>query len=41
MTSVLIIDGYIDEPASLGVRPFISPLVRATYGAAQGRGGGG
>jgi radical SAM superfamily enzyme with C-terminal helix-hairpin-helix motif len=38
MTSVLIVDGYIDEPASLGVPPFISPLVRATYGAAKDAG---
>lgn len=30
----MIIDGYIDEPAALGVRPFIHPMVRATYGAA-------
>ncbi len=35
MTSVLIVDGYIDEPASLGVPPYVSPLVRATYGAAK------
>jgi radical SAM superfamily enzyme with C-terminal helix-hairpin-helix motif len=34
MTRVLIIDCYIDEPASLGVPPFISPHVRAVAGAA-------
>lgn len=28
----VIIDGYIDEPASLGVPPYISPIVRATAG---------
>ncbi|MGD1060681.1 MAG: radical SAM protein [Methanomassiliicoccales archaeon] len=38
MPSILIIDGYIDEPASLGVPPYISPLVRATYGAAKDAG---
>lgn len=32
--SVLIIDGYIDDPAALGVPPYISPIVRATAGAA-------
>ncbi|MFP4169577.1 MAG: radical SAM protein [Methanomassiliicoccales archaeon] len=31
---ILLFDGYIDEPASLGVRPFVHPLVRAAYGAA-------
>jgi radical SAM superfamily enzyme with C-terminal helix-hairpin-helix motif len=34
MTLVAVIDGYIDEPGSLGVPPYIHPLVRATYGAA-------
>ncbi|HVO77660.1 MAG TPA: radical SAM protein [Methanomassiliicoccales archaeon] len=38
MTRVLVVDGYIDEPASLGVPPYISPLVRATYGAAKDAG---
>jgi radical SAM superfamily enzyme with C-terminal helix-hairpin-helix motif len=33
MTKVLIIDGYIDEPASLGVPPYSSPQVRAVMGA--------
>ena len=28
----VIVDGYIDEPASLGVPPYISPIVRATAG---------
>ena len=32
--TVLIIDGYIDDPAALGVPPYISPIVRATAGAA-------
>ncbi|MEM2943948.1 MAG: radical SAM protein [Methanomassiliicoccales archaeon] len=31
---VLIIDGFIDEPSSLGVPPYISPHVRVTAGAA-------
>jgi len=39
VSRVVVIDGYIDEPASLGVPPFISPLVRATFGAALAAGG--
>jgi len=31
---VLVVDGYIDEPASLGVPPYSSPQVRAVVGAA-------
>lgn len=31
---VLLIDGYIDDPAALGVPPYISPIVRAVAGAA-------
>ncbi len=31
---ILIIDGYIDEPSTLGVPPYISPCVRYIYGAA-------
>lgn len=31
---VVLFDGYVDEPASLGVRPFLHPMVRAMYGAA-------
>ena len=38
MTNVTIIDGYIDEPGSLGVPPYIHPLVRAVYGAAKDAG---
>lgn len=38
MTRVLIIDGFIDEPASLGVPPYISPQVRAIAGAARDAG---
>jgi len=38
MTHVLIVDGYIDEPASLGVPPYISPHVRAVVGAARDAG---
>ena len=33
MTEVLVLDGYIDEPGSLGVPPYIHPLARAVYGA--------
>ncbi len=32
--SVLLVDGYIDDPAALGVPPYISPMARATAGAA-------
>jgi len=38
MTNVTMIDGYIDEPGSLGVPPYIHPLVRAVYGAAKDAG---
>ncbi len=31
---VLLIDGYIDDPAALGVPPYISPIIRAIAGAA-------
>jgi radical SAM superfamily enzyme with C-terminal helix-hairpin-helix motif len=31
---VLLVDGYIDDPAALGVPPYISPMVRAVAGAA-------
>jgi radical SAM superfamily enzyme with C-terminal helix-hairpin-helix motif len=31
----LIVDGYIDEPACLGVPPYLSPQVRAAVGAAR------
>ncbi len=29
----LVLDGYTDEPACLGVPPFISPYARSTFGA--------
>ena len=29
----ILIDGYIDEPAALGVPPYISPYIRYIYGA--------
>ncbi|MBR7005503.1 MAG: radical SAM protein [Candidatus Methanomethylophilaceae archaeon] len=32
--SVLLIDGYIDDPAALGVPPYVSPMIRAVAGAA-------
>ena len=32
--SVLLIDGYIDDPAALGVPPYISPMIRSVAGAA-------
>ena len=31
---VVLIDGYIDDPAALGVPPYISPIARAVAGAA-------
>ena len=34
MARVLVLDGYIDEPASLGVPPYSSPHVRGVVGAA-------
>lgn len=34
----LLIDGYIDDPAALGVPPYISPMARAVYGAAADAG---
>jgi len=36
---VTIIDGYIDDPAALGVPPYISPMIRAVAGAATDAGG--
>jgi radical SAM superfamily enzyme with C-terminal helix-hairpin-helix motif len=38
MTIVTIIDCFIDEPACLGVPPFISPQVRAIVGATRDAG---
>ena len=35
---VLLVDGYIDDPAALGVPPYISPMVRAVAGAATDAG---
>ena len=29
----LLVDGYVDEPAVLGVPPYVSPYIRYTYGA--------
>ncbi|MFA7303754.1 MAG: radical SAM protein, partial [Methanoregula sp.] len=29
----IIIDGYVDEPACLGVPPYISPYIRTVAGA--------
>ena len=31
---IALIDGYIDDPAALGVPPYISPMIRAIAGAA-------
>ncbi len=36
---VTVIDGYIDDPAALGVPPYISPMIRAMAGAAVDAGG--
>ena len=33
--TVLLVDGYIDDPAALGVPPYISPIIRAIAGAAS------
>ncbi len=38
MPSLVLVDGYIDEPASLGVPPYSSPQVRAAFGAARDAG---
>ncbi len=39
MPEVVIFDGYIDEPGSLGVPPYIHPLPRAVFGAVRDAGG--
>ncbi len=39
MPEVVIFDGYIDEPGSLGVPPYIHPLPRAVFGATRDAGG--
>jgi radical SAM superfamily enzyme with C-terminal helix-hairpin-helix motif len=36
---VVIFDGYIDEPGSLGVPPYLHPLPRAVFGAVLDSGG--
>lgn len=38
MVRVLVVDGYIDDPAALGVPPYISPMIRAVAGAAMDAG---
>ena len=39
MTSeALIIDGYVDEPACLGVPPYISPYIREVAGVLAAHG---
>ncbi|MDR3075287.1 MAG: radical SAM protein [Candidatus Methanoplasma sp.] len=35
---VVLIDGYIDDPAALGVPPYISPMIRAVAGASADAG---
>jgi len=37
-SSALIIDGYVDEPACLGVAPYISPYIREIAGVLSGHG---
>lgn len=37
-TNALIIDGYVDEPACLGVAPYISPYIREVAGVLFERG---
>ena len=39
MPEVVIFDGYMDEPGSLGVPPYIHPLPRAAFGAVRAAGG--
>lgn len=36
--TAVILDGYVDEPACLGVPPYISPYIRTTAGALISRG---
>ncbi len=31
--SIILVDGYLDEPSCLGVPPYISPQIRYAYGA--------
>jgi radical SAM superfamily enzyme with C-terminal helix-hairpin-helix motif len=31
--TAFILDGYVDEPACLGVPPYISPYIRTVAGA--------
>ncbi len=38
MPQLVLVDGYIDEPASLGVPPYSSPQIRAAFGAAKDAG---
>ena len=38
--SAVILDGYVDEPACLGVPPYISPYIRTVAGALIGNGYG-
>ena len=39
MTSdAILIDGYVDEPACLGVPPYISPYIRTVAGVFAERG---
>ena len=38
ISSALIIDGYVDEPACLGVAPYISPYIREVAGVLSGHG---
>ncbi|MDN7012479.1 radical SAM protein [Methanoculleus sp. FWC-SCC3] len=37
-TNALIIDGYVDEPACLGVSPYVSPYIREVAGVLIGHG---
>ncbi|PKG32018.1 MAG: radical SAM protein, partial [Methanoregula sp.] len=36
--TAFILDGYVDEPACLGVPPYISPYIRTVAGALASRG---
>ena len=37
-SSAVILDGYVDEPACLGVPPYLSPYIRTCAGVLSGRG---
>ena len=38
VTDAIILDGYVDEPACLGVPPYVSPYIRTVAGVLETRG---